>query len=114
MNAKRQITGTFTVTLDGKFLLIQLIYQGKSRHCSLKFDIADSFSISFTKNHWPNTDKSKEFLEEIIFPYLEITIEEKGYSKEQNCLIIMDTFKELCSENYCEILNAQHNLTNKF
>ena len=122
MNDKRQNTGTFTVTLDGKFLLIQLTYQGKSRHCLLKFDLPDSFSISFTKYHWPSTDKSKEFLEKIIFPYLEITIEEKGYSKEQNYLIIMDTFKaqnrdtlkELCSENNCEIVNAQHNLTNKF
>ena len=25
-----------------------------------------------------------------------------------------DTLKELCSENNCEIVNAQRNLTNKF
>ena len=48
--------------------------------------------------------------------------EEKGYSKEQHSLIIMDTFKgqdndtlkELCSENNCKIAIVPHNLPNKF
>ena len=57
---KRQITGTFALTLDGKFLLIQLICQGKSRCCLPKFDFPDSSSISFTKTHWSNTDKSRD------------------------------------------------------
>ena len=34
---KRQITGTFAVTLDGKFLPIQLIYQRKYQRCLPKF-----------------------------------------------------------------------------
>ena len=34
---KRQITGTFAVTLDGKFLPIQLIYQRKYQRCQPKF-----------------------------------------------------------------------------
>lgn len=48
--------------------------------------------------------------------------EEKGYPKEQHCLIIMDTFKgqdndvlkELCSDNNCKVVIVPHNLTNKF
>ena len=47
---------------------------------------------------------------------------ENGYPEEQYALIIMDTFKgqdndrlrELCSENYCEVVIVLHNLTNKF
>ena len=48
--------------------------------------------------------------------------EQMGYPKEQYSLIIMDTFKgqdnetlkELCVDNYCEIVIVPHNLTNKF
>ena len=47
---------------------------------------------------------------------------ENGYPEEQYALIIMDTFKgqdndrlrELCSENYCEVVIVSHNLSNKF
>ena len=47
---------------------------------------------------------------------------ENGYPEEQYALIIMDTFKgqdndrlrELCSENYCEVVIVFHNLTSKF
>ena len=30
---KRQITAVFTVTLDGQFLPVQLIYQGSTKAC---------------------------------------------------------------------------------
>ena len=51
-----------------------------------------------------------------------MTKEEKVYPKEQNSLIIMDTFKGqdndtlkgLCSENNSKIVIVLHNLTNKF
>ena len=47
---------------------------------------------------------------------------ENGYPEEHYSLIIMDTFKgqdndrlrELCSENYCEVVIFPHSLTNKF
>ena len=48
--------------------------------------------------------------------------EKQGYSKEQRCLIIIDTLKsqnndilkELCSRNNCKVMIMPHNLTNKF
>ena len=119
---KRQITGTFAVSLDGKFLPMQLIYQGKTKRSLPKFEFPKSFSVTFTKNHWSNTDKSVEFFENIIFPFLKRTKQEKGYPEEQYSLIIMDTFKgqdndtlkKLCSKNHCEVVIVPHNLTNKF
>ena len=47
---------------------------------------------------------------------------ENGYPEEKYAIIIMDTFKdqdngrlrELCSENYCEVVIVPHNLTKKF
>ena len=87
-----------------------------------KYDFPASFSVSFTKNHWSNTEKSIEFFDEIIFPYLEKVKKEKGFPNEQHSLVIMDTFKgqdndilrKLSSENRCEIVIVPHNLTNKF
>ena len=46
---------------------------------------------------------------------------ENGYPEEQYAFIVMDTLKvqdndklrELCSENYCEVVLVPHNLTNK-
>ena len=119
---KRQITGTFAVTLTGKFLPIQLIYTGKTKRSLPKFKFPSSFSVTCTENHWSNTEKSIEFFEEIIFPYLEKVKIENGYPEEQHSLVIMDTFKgqdndtlkELCSENNCEVVIVPHNLTNKF
>lgn len=58
---KRQIKGTFAVTLDERFLLIQLFYQGKPPSFLTKFDFLDTFSIRLTKNHWSNISQSMEF-----------------------------------------------------
>ena len=58
---KRQIKGTFSVTLDEQFLLIQLTYQGKPWCFLTRFDFLDTFSVILTKIHWSNIDQSMEF-----------------------------------------------------
>ena len=90
---KRKITGTFAVTLTGKFLPMQLICKAKTKRSLPKFKFLNSFSVTFTENHWSNTDKSVEFFEEIIFPYLDKVKKENRYPNEQYSLIVMDTFK---------------------
>ena len=122
MDDKRQITATFAVSCIGDFLPMQLIYSGKTSRCLPKYNFPDTFSVSFTENHWSNTEKSVQFFNEIIFPYLENIKHEKGYPSEQFSLIIMDTFKgqdndtlkDLCRENNCAVVIVPHNLTNKF
>ena len=81
------------VSSTGNFLPIQLIYIGKTSRCFPNNGIPASFFVSFTINHWSNTEKSIEFLDEIIFPYLEKVKEEKRSSKEQHLLVIMGRFK---------------------
>ena len=78
--------------------------------------------VTFTKNHWPNTDKSVEFFQEIIFPDLEDYKRSKNYPLEQYTLIIIDNFKgqdddtlkKPCAESNCDVVIVPHNLTNKF
>ena len=112
MDDKRQITATFAVSSTGHFLPIQVIYEGENNPLLTKFQFPKSFSVTFSENHWSNTEKSVEFFEEIIFPYLKKVKEEKGFPNEQISLIIMDTIKgqdndtvkELCAVNHCEIV----------
>ena len=108
--------------MTGEFLPIQLIYEGKTKRCLPNFDFPTGFNVTFSNNHWSNTEKSKELFKDIIFPYLEKVKVNLKYPKEQLSLIIMDTFKgqdneavlELCRKNNCEVIIVPHNLTNKF
>ena len=119
---KPQITATFAVSCTREFLSIQLIYAGKTERNLPKYSFPPSFSLTFTENHWSNTEKSAEFFKEVIFPYLEHTKRSKSYPLEQLALIIMDTFKgqnndtlmKLCAESNCDVVIVPHNLTNKF
>ena len=48
LNDKRQITATLTVTLSGEFLLLQLLYTGKTSRCHPSYDFPGSFDIFHT------------------------------------------------------------------
>ena len=67
---KRQIASTFSVSMTGKFLPIQLIYEGKTPKCLPRFDFPADFNVFFPDNHWSNTGKSIELFEKVTFPYL--------------------------------------------
>ena len=120
---KRQIiTATFTFSITGKFLPIQLIYEGKAPRRVPRFDFPADFNVTFSDNHWSNTEKSIELFEKVIFPYLKQEKASLKYPKEQMSLIIMDTFKgqdndvilDLCEKHMCQVVIVPHNLTNKF
>ena len=64
---KRQITATFTVSMTGKFLPIQLIYEGKTPRSRPRFDFPTDFNVSFSDSHWSNTEKSIELFEKLYF-----------------------------------------------
>ena len=70
---KRQITATFAVSCIGELLPIQLIYAEKTERSLPKYSFPTSFSVTFTENHWSNTEKYVKFFKEIIFPYLKDT-----------------------------------------
>ena len=79
--------------MTGTFLPIQIIYEGETRRCLTKFDFPADFIVTFSDNHWSNTEKSIELFEKVIFPCLKQLKASLKYPKEQMSLIIMDTFK---------------------
>ena len=119
---KRQITATFSISMTGSFLPIQLIYEGKTRRCLPNYDFLKGFNVMYSTNHWSNTEKSVELFQKVIFPYLKNVKLSKKYPKEQMSLIIVDTFKgqdndivlDLCKKHFYQVVIVPHNLTNKF
>ena len=77
---KRTITATFSITKDGKFLPIQIIYGGKTSKSILPVSFPDSFLVSANKKHYSKEKESlKMLVEHIIIPYVK-----KATSKSQS------------------------------
>ena len=89
----RQITGTFSVTMSGHFLPMQLIYQGKTDRCHPKYTFPSSFNVTHTPNHWSNEQTSIDLIKEILAPYLLKTREELGLIENHPWLLIADVSK---------------------
>ena len=67
---KRAITATFTISHDGDFLPMQLIFQGTTVQSLPRFDFPNSFSLSMNPKHFSYTAKALKIIDEIIVPYL--------------------------------------------
>ena len=83
---KRTITATFTITLDGKFLGMQLIYGGKTVQSLPQFKLPQEFSLSVNKKHYSNEAGSIKLTEEIILPY--VKEERKRLSKPDQAALV--------------------------
>ena len=120
---KKQITGTFTVTMSGLFLPMQLIYKGKSPRCLPQgITFPENFNLTFTPNHWGNEDKVIEHLEKIVFPFVVEKRKELSLPDEQNAILVFDVFKgqktervqSLIADNNCISVFVPANMTNYF
>ena len=89
---KRSITGTFSITLSGNFLPVQLIYGGKTNQSLPRYKFPDEFSLSVNEKHFSNTKESIKLLKEIIIPYVEKERIALGLESEQKALVVMDVF----------------------
>ena len=89
---KRSITGTFSITLSGNFLPVQLIYGGKTNQSLPRYKFPDEFSLSVNEKHFSNTKESIKLLKEIIIPYVEKERIALGLESEQKALVVMNVF----------------------
>ena len=91
LSDKRQITATFAAALDGAFLPMQILYQGKTDRSHPKYTFPDGFDIFHTPNHWANEETCLRFFENIILPYIKKVREETG-APTQKAMVLMDNF----------------------
>ena len=119
---KRMITATFTVTLDGQFLPMQLIYSGKATRSIPKVEFPKGFSLSANPKHFSNEEESLKLMEEIIIPYYRNERRRLGLETEHPGLLIMDVFKgqttsavrDLLKENNIFFTKVPANMTNLY
>lgn len=111
---KKQITGTFTVTMSSLFLPMQLIYEGKSPRSLLQgIMFPENFDLTLTPNHWSNEDKVIEHLEKVVFPFFLEKRKELPLPDEQKAIQVFDVFKgqktkrvqSLIADNNCIIVS---------
>ena len=102
---------------------MQLIYEGKTPRCLPKdVEFPKEFDVTFTPNHWSNEEKSKQLLDNVIFPYLKKKKYDLGLPGDQKSLLIYDVFtgqttkniKEYIEENDCVIVYVPNNMTHYF
>ena len=108
---KRSITGTFTITLNGHFLPMQLIYGGKIKQSLPRFKFPDGFSLSCNPKHFSNAMESIKLINEIIIPYVQSQRKELGKPK-QAALVIMDVFRGQITDDVISLLrdNNMHHV----
>jgi len=95
---KRQITAIFACTLSGKFLPIQLIYQGTTPKCLPKnVNFPSDWHLTYTPNHWANEETSIAYIENIIIPYVQKERTLLGLSSDHCALVLFDVFKGQCT-----------------
>ena len=115
--------GTFTVTMSGLFLPMQLIYEGKSPRCLPQgITFPENFNLTFTPNHWSNEDKVIEHLEKVVFPFVVEKRKELSLPDEKKAILVFDVFKgqktervqSLIADNNCISVFVPANMTNYF
>ena len=90
---KRSTTATFSISLDNKFLSVQLIYQGKTGQILPQVKFPDGFSSSVNESHYSNENEVLKFIEEIVLPYIREECEKLG-CPNQKTLLIFDVFRD--------------------
>ena len=66
------ITLTFSVTLNGTFLPMHIIYGGKTKKClSRGVKFPSTFSLSSNPKHYINEKEVLKYLDEIIITYID-------------------------------------------
>ena len=67
---KGGLATTFSMTLDNKFLPMQLVYLGQTGQSLPKVKFPDGFSLSVIERHYSEENEALKFIEEIILPYI--------------------------------------------
>jgi len=104
---KRQITAVFGATMTGDFLPPQIIYQGKTKRCLPTVDFPSDWDITFTENHWSNETVMVDYLEKILFPYIEKKRMELKLNADHPALVIFDRFRGQCTQRIFDLLEAK-------
>ena len=87
---------------------MQLIYQGKTSACLPKVKFPSGWHITCTLNHWSNEEKTKEYIQKVILPYVESKRKELNLPQHFPALAIFDVFKGQTTREVFQLLEDNH------
>ena len=105
---KRAITATFSITLDGSFLPMQLIYGGKTKKSLPPVEFPEGFSLSVNPTHYSNTEESIKIIKEIIVPYVKKERENRNVPLNFPAVLIMDVFRGQMTDSVLGLLESEN------
>ena len=90
--------------MTGDFLPPQLIYQGKTHKSLPSVIFPDDWHVTFTENHWSNEKTMVDYLEKVLFPYVEKKKRELKLDSDYPSLVTFDRFRGQCTETILTLL----------
>ena len=103
------ITAVFCGTFTGDFLPIQLVYQGKTSRYHLVYQFPTNWHTTQSPNHWSTEETMKDYLGNIIFPYVDAVCDANSLGDDFPALAIFDNFKGQVSAGITQLLE-EHNV----
>jgi len=97
VNDKCQITVVICATASGIFLPFQVIYQGKTPACLPQFVFPDNWNVKFMPNHWSNEEKTLEYINKVILPFVGAKRKELKLQSDHPALVIYDISLQILS-----------------
>ena len=107
-NDKRQLTAVLAGSMTGNFLPPQVIYQGKTQCCLPQYQFPPKWHITYSINHWSNEDTMKEYIEQIILPYVAEKRKNLKLADKYPALLIFDNFKAQCTPAILTLLDLNN------
>ena len=103
---KRQLTAVLGCSMSGDFLPPQLIYQGKTKKCLPHFKFSDNWDVTYSENHWANEDTTRQYIMNILLPYLQDKRKELKLLPTHRALVLFDNFKGQSTEEILKLLDS--------
>ena len=86
---KRTIIATLSITMDGKFLRMQIIYGRKTSKSIRPVSFPDNFLVSANKKHYSNGKEPLKMLEHMIIPCVKKQGQNLSLNPQYPALLIM-------------------------
>ena len=87
---EKQIKGTFTTTVAGLFLLMQLTYTGKTTcYHPQSIVFPQVFDVTHSDNHWSNKELVIQYAHEVILPYVNHSNKKRKGSRETLAVLLI-------------------------
>jgi len=107
---KRQITGVLASSATGEMLPMQFIYEGTTQRCEAKplpETTAAHFHLTHSPNHWSSQTTMREYIQEIIEPYVRDAITRYGLSANAKAILLLDSWSVHTSDEFRNFMKTK-------